>query len=242
MGEAIVTADSTEDSNIFEIEPMNELKVDAHVELTSMVKSNQELEPSLEEGDAIWYAQDSNGGIWKLDLSFSHTTKPPEKLCSFVAGGITGVGTSPRSHLVAVTGDRYVRVYDYLTCMPVCSFKAPIPASKGTSIMWLNKVVDPKGTTIVAGFSDGILRVLSLGIVDGENTLTLKSVSKPHASDVTTIACDNTGEFLATGSTDNTVFFFAITASGLEPVGFVPTPGPVASMQWAPPGFTEFIT
>ena len=27
----------------------------------------------IEKGTSIWYAQDSNGGIWKLDLSFSHT-------------------------------------------------------------------------------------------------------------------------------------------------------------------------
>ena len=38
--EAIDTADSTDESNLFEIEPMNELKVNSHVELTSMVKVN----------------------------------------------------------------------------------------------------------------------------------------------------------------------------------------------------------
>lgn len=26
-----------------------------------------------EDVASIWYAQDANGGIWKLDLSFSHT-------------------------------------------------------------------------------------------------------------------------------------------------------------------------
>ena len=27
------------------------------------------------DGDSLWYAQDADGGIWKLDLSFSHTVR-----------------------------------------------------------------------------------------------------------------------------------------------------------------------
>lgn len=53
---------------------------------------------------SIFYlCQDANGGIWKLDLSFSHTTKDPEKLFSYHAGEITAIATSPISQLIAST-------------------------------------------------------------------------------------------------------------------------------------------
>lgn len=73
--ESIDTADTTDDSDVFEVEPMNELKVGQDVQLTSMVKlrdPNQKNEAD-DSIASIWYAQDASGGIWKLDLSFSHT-------------------------------------------------------------------------------------------------------------------------------------------------------------------------
>ncbi|PIK49063.1 hypothetical protein BSL78_14078 [Apostichopus japonicus] len=96
--ESIDTADSMDDSGIFEMEPMNELKVGNSVHLMSMVKT---LDP---EATSIWYAQDANGGIWRLDLSFSHTMETPEKLFSFHSGVISQVASSPVSQLVASAG------------------------------------------------------------------------------------------------------------------------------------------
>ena len=96
--ETIDTADVTEEADCFEMEPMNELKVGNDVQLRSIVKSADPEEPTM------WYAQDANGGIWKLDLSFSFTSQAPEKLMSFHAGPITGCDTCPVSHLVATTG------------------------------------------------------------------------------------------------------------------------------------------
>ena len=98
--ETIDNADITDESSIFEMEPMNELRVGAYhdVKLRSMVKSCDADEPTM------WYAQDANGGIWKLDLSFSFTSHEPEKLSQFHAGVINGCSTSPVSHLVATIG------------------------------------------------------------------------------------------------------------------------------------------
>ena len=102
--ETIDTADVTDESAVFEMEPMNELRVGNEVQLKSIIKSVNEDEPTM------WFAQDSNGGIWKLDLSFSHTSFAPEKLMSYHAGEIMGCDTSPVSHLVATTGvDRKYR-------------------------------------------------------------------------------------------------------------------------------------
>uniref|UniRef100_F6VRS6 Cilia- and flagella-associated protein 44 n=1 Tax=Ciona intestinalis TaxID=7719 RepID=F6VRS6_CIOIN len=241
--EAIDTADTTDDSDKFEVEPMNELKVGTDVQLTRMVKAAEDED--TEEGSSIWYAQDAGGGIWKLDLSFSHTTKPPAKLHSFTSGPIAGLASSPSSHLVATTGDTFVRIHDYLTRDILCEFKSPSVHSRGTALIWPNKVVDPKGTTIIGGFSDGILRVLTLRQVDGANELILNQVieiiqvMKPHSSTITSLAFDNTGEILATGSTDKTVFFFSVDAGGYSPIGFVSIPGEVTGMEWSPPGFPD---
>ncbi|CAK8686101.1 unnamed protein product [Clavelina lepadiformis] len=237
--EAIDSADTTDDSDLFEVEPMNELKVGNDVQLTSMVKASRAEDDSLEEGASIWFAQDANGGIWKLDLSFSHTTKPPEMLYSCTAGAITGVSCSPTSHLVSMTGDAYVRVYDYLTKQLLCHYHSPTPHTTGTSLLWPNKVIDPKGTTIVAGFSDGILRLLNLRQVDDTNELVLKQAMKPHSSSITAMAFDNSGEILATGSTDCTVFFFSVDHDKYDPIGFVKIPGEVTNMKWTPPGFPD---
>ena len=49
--ETIDTADVTDESGIFEMEPMNELKVGSDVALKSIVKSPDEEEPTM------WYAQ-----------------------------------------------------------------------------------------------------------------------------------------------------------------------------------------
>lgn len=59
--DAIGEADTTETSMTFELEPMNQLKVN-DAQFTSLVVSS--------EDDSIWYAQDQKGAIWELDLSF----------------------------------------------------------------------------------------------------------------------------------------------------------------------------
>ncbi|XP_015246565.1 PREDICTED: cilia- and flagella-associated protein 44 [Cyprinodon variegatus] len=64
--ELINSADINGDSGTFEMEPINELVVGHNVCLVSVVRS-----PQL---DSIYFAQDSNGAIWKLDLSFSATS------------------------------------------------------------------------------------------------------------------------------------------------------------------------
>lgn len=237
--ESIDTADTTDESDHFEIEPMNELRVGAEVELTSMVKLHdaKQQESSDEAPASIWFAQDANGGIWKLDLSFSHTTKPPEKLYSYTAGLITGTVCSPTTHLLAVAGDPYIRLYDYLTKNVLCEYKCPL-LSNGTSLLWPPRLIYDKGTTIFAGFSNGLLRVLSLQRTDERNELVLKQALKPHTADLTTLAIDNSGKILASGGKDRTIFFFRLGET-LEPIGYVEVPGPVSHIQWSPETFDE---
>ena len=83
--------------------------------------------------------QDANGGIWKLDLSFSYTSATPERLMYYHAGAIAGCSSSPVSHLVATAGaDKTVRVHDYSNNVTLCE---TILNAEGTSVVWAPKLV-----------------------------------------------------------------------------------------------------
>ena len=60
------TADITDESSVFEMEPMNELKVGDDVQLKSIVKSVHGEEPTM------WYAQVS---YQKITLALSITAE-----------------------------------------------------------------------------------------------------------------------------------------------------------------------
>ncbi|XP_056155837.1 cilia- and flagella-associated protein 44 [Lampris incognitus] len=238
--ESIYTADCIDHSGMFEIEPMNEMVIGRNVSLSSMVKSP--LPDSF-----IWFAQDSNGGIWKLDLSFSNTTQDPECLFSFHAGGIQGMDVSRVSHLMATTAlDRSVKVFDFLakTELTTSRFK-----QGGTALTWAPPLVNKKGGLLVTGFEDGVVRLLELynpqilpAVAghnhNGEATLCLKQALKPHNAPVTAFAYERNGEVFATGSLDCTVFFFSV-GEKYNPIGFIKVPGPVQALEWSPQSHTK---
>ncbi|XP_048254045.1 cilia- and flagella-associated protein 44-like isoform X2 [Haliotis rufescens] len=239
--ESIDTADSTDDTALFEMEPMNELQVNPDAQLRSIVKSvDDENQPT------IWYSQDANGGIWRLDLSFSHTSQAPEKLMTYHAGPITDCSVSPITHLTATIGlDNTVRVFDYVQQKQVCEGRY---TASGTCLLWTPRIVDTKGSTLVAGFEDGVVRVLTVNKLPKQTRqrakteeceMALKQVFKPHKTKVTALAIDNRGEMLASGGDDNTVFFMNIGNKKLEPIGYVPVPAAVRSMQWSPDKFKK---
>ncbi|XP_068733143.1 cilia- and flagella-associated protein 44-like isoform X1 [Montipora capricornis] len=234
--ESIDNADTTEEGQLFEMDPMYELKVGTDVKLMSMVKAVNTEAP-------IWYAQDAAGGIWKLDLSFTHTSHVPERMFSYHAGPITGLDTSPVAHFVATTGvDRTVRVYDYVSKTPMCRAKYN---AGGSSLLWVPKKIDSRGTKLLAGFDDGVVRLLALNKVDPsqlrtkktklKHELNLEHVFKPHTKSVNVLTIDQQGELLATGSDDCTVFFFTV-GEIYKPIGFIETAAPVVSLEWTKKG------
>ncbi|XP_078590601.1 cilia- and flagella-associated protein 44-like isoform X5 [Branchiostoma floridae x Branchiostoma japonicum] len=232
--ETVDTADTVDDTGLFEMEPMNELEVGSGVHLKSMTKS---VDP---EQSTVWYAQDANGGIWKLDLSFSHTTKAPEQLYHYHAGKVSGLSASPNTHLFATIGsDSRVHVYDHAAKLPLCTAKY---TAGGSALCWAPLLVDPEGSTLIAGFTDGVVRVLTVAKkpqADGNNSgeapteITLQQAFKPHAGTVTAMALDSKGKILATGGEDKTIFFLTV-GEKYEPIGFVDVPGPVSCIEWSP--------
>ena len=73
-------------------------------------------------------------------------------------GAIVGCDTSPVSSLVATIGvDSRVRVYDYISQTQLCEAKF---TTSGSSLLWAPEIIDPKGATVIAGFCDGVVRLL----------------------------------------------------------------------------------
>uniref|UniRef100_A0A673K2W8 Uncharacterized protein n=1 Tax=Sinocyclocheilus rhinocerous TaxID=307959 RepID=A0A673K2W8_9TELE len=231
--ETIDTADAIDDSGLFEIEPMNQIIIGRNVSLYSMVKS------AIPE-TSIWF--DSNGYIWKLDLSFSNITQNPECLFLFHAGAIQGMDVSESSHLMATTTlDSSVRVFDFLSKkeLTVSRFK-----QGGTTLTWASDMVNTAGGLLVVGFDDGVVRLLELYNTQslhpvagrthsGDAELRLRQALKPHNAPVTTIAFERTRKIMATGSADSTVFFFRV-GERYRPIGFVTVPCPVQGLEWSP--------
>ncbi|KAK2814871.1 hypothetical protein Q7C36_023137 [Tachysurus vachellii] len=230
--ETIDAADCVDDSGLFEMEPMNELIVGRNVSLLSMVRSTV-------PDSTFWFAQDSNGGIWKLDLSFFNTSLDPECLFSFHAGAIKGMDVSGFSHLMATTAlDRSVRIFDFLsnTQLTVSHYR-----QGGSALTWAPRTLSGGEGLLVVGFEDGVVRLLELYKLQSQDAFSRHSVSelhlkqafKPHNSSVTAISYKHNGMIMATGSLDGTVFFFSV-GDKYEPIGFVKVPGPVQDLQWAP--------
>ncbi|KAF7258544.1 TAF5 RNA polymerase II [Paragonimus skrjabini miyazakii] len=95
--ETVDTAECLEEGGIFELEPMNELQVSPQAKLNYLVKVQG-------EESTLWYAQDADGALWKLDLSFSHTSLAPESLKRFHSDAIRDCVTSPFAYTVATIG------------------------------------------------------------------------------------------------------------------------------------------
>ncbi|KAB0397557.1 hypothetical protein E2I00_006112, partial [Balaenoptera physalus] len=241
--ETIDTADTIDETGLSEIEPINELQVDKNVRLFSMIKMN-------EIGNNFWLSQDSNGAIWKLDLSFSNITQDPECLFSFHSGAIEALAVSPLTYLMATTGldcnesmwtvQGSVRLYDFASKTPLVQMKFK---QGGTALAWVPRLVSYGGAQVTAGFEDGVVRILELYDPKGltifvgrkrvsDADIRLKQVFKPHTSPVTALAYDRDGEVLATGSKDQTVFFFEVERD-YKPIGYITTPGPVCQLTWS---------
>ncbi|NXS53149.1 CFA44 protein, partial [Brachypteracias leptosomus] len=238
--ETIDAADSVDDTGLLEVESMNELRVGRNVSLSFISKV-------YDCGQPIWYAQDTNGAIWKLDLSFSNMSCDPECLYTFHSGRIEAMSVSPITYLMATTAlDRSVRIYDFINNSQLSEIKFK---QGGTALTWAPRVVNPKGGLIAVGFEDGVVRVIEvydpkgLPVLAGQSNtkkaeINLKHAFKPHTTAVTALAYERNGKVFATGSKDKTVFFFAVEDE-YEPVGFICVPGPVQALQWSPPSHAK---
>ncbi|TNN07796.1 Cilia- and flagella-associated protein [Schistosoma japonicum] len=229
--ETVDTAECSEEGEVYELEPMNELRVGTTANLMHIVKIPL-------PNSTMWYAQDADGALWKLDLSFSHTSLAPECLEEFHANDIVDCVTSPLTYCAATVGlDGKVCIYDIVQKKILVSRRFP---SGGSSLIWSPPQVDPKGKILVVGHQDGVLRVLKFGENPEELTkrskqfalLDLGQALKPHKSAITSMIYSPSGKLFVTGSQDETVFFFSVQATHLSPIGFINVYGKVVRLEW----------
>jgi WD40 repeat protein len=130
------------------------------------------------------------------------------------AGVITGLDTSPFTHIAATSGvDGTVRYWDYSskTLLAVKQYSTAV-----TSLRWYPGT-DRKDSSVVAGFSDGLIRILSLrdNTVDVtvSRTIERKMASKPHNAEVVSISFNSNSTLVATCGKDGLVFFYDCSKS-----------------------------
>ncbi|CAH8587804.1 unnamed protein product [Schistosoma curassoni] len=230
--ETVDTAESSEEGGFYELEPMNELRVGIKANLMHIVKIPL-------PDSTMWYAQDADGAIWKLDLSFSHTSLAPECLEEFHANDIVDCVTSPSTYCAATVGlDGKVCIYDIVQKKILVSRRFP---SGGSSLIWSPPQVDPKGKILIVGHQDGVLRLIKFGENSEElikrtkqqyALLDLGQVLKPHTLAITSMIYSPSGKLFITGSKDETVFFFNVHTTHLSPIGFVHVHGKVVRLEW----------
>lgn len=101
------------------------------------------------------------------------------------------------------------------------------------------------GSVLVAGFSDGVVRVVVVSLEgmktepsSKEEFITLIQATKPHSKAITAMSMNDEGNVLVTGSEDCTVFVYQIVQSSryisLVPIGFVTMPNVVTFLSWKP--------
>lgn len=220
-------ADSEDDSMCCEVTPLWELFVGETVAARCVERGGVRGDPTSDH----LLITDGMGALWQVPMPARATaavavptdSPAPEtrKLATFHAGAITGVDTSFLEQLAATSGvDGTVRVWDFLTKKPLEMARFSRPAH---CLEWANDHVDPAGHTIVAGFADGVVRVLVRdpnradgegvtpheggGGEKGEGVLRRAQTLKPHDGAVVALAYSPNGKLLVTAGKDRKLFF-----------------------------------
>eukprot|EP01041_Mallomonas_annulata_P002802 gene2802-5517_t len=131
-----------------------------------------------------------------VHLSYSHS------------GAITGIDTSPLTHLAMTCGqDGTVRCWNYIErkILGIATF-----STSATCLRWTPHSLDHTGLSSTIGFSDGCVRVLTfIGSNSySEDAFALTMVFKPHRVAVVDLVFSSDGSMLATAGKDGTIFFF----------------------------------
>ena len=247
--EQIDQADVIDDNDLIEIMPLQEVKLATRTgaSVKHLAKLNHPDTPSY------WVVQDNKGSIWRVDLQVSHTHKPPERLYTFHSGAITGLDVSGNSlHAVTCGVDGRVRLYCVQSKRFLGRTTFNMPA---TCVVWCPYWFDSSGLSVIAGFADGIIRVLHITDEDGQSPLstenidedssfTLKQVLKPHSRPLTAILLGNNSSNLnLITAAEDSIFFLMKGEEGSKdefvPLGFMPVDSPVVNLTWAPDNGTD---
>ena len=234
----IVLVDPSYAGQTFHIEPLYEY----HVSVRGVPMHMVEADPDDQDRE-LWYVQDREGTVWNVDLSITSTYRKPKAVLQCHGGPVTGCAVSPRSHLVATIGeDGKLRVFDCLRMKELFSmaFTAPLSA-----LLWFPLSVDSRAASVVVGLDNGTVKKIAFSATTavGQKGIPslvgrLSQVFKPHKGRVTTLACSPDGAVLVSGGSDDTLFFFGLDGTRLEPIGWLHAPAGIRQLVWTPPHYS----
>lgn len=225
--ETVELSDPPEHDRVVEIEPSHEFRVgnsNYHAELLKIVNHNNE----------DWYAQDGKGGIWWCDLSTNKRPLFPRQLFRCHAGEIIAMDTSSVTHLMCTLGiDGRLYIYNYLEKRMILHHQF---LASGRDLIWLNAAIDETASTLILGFSDGVIRIV---IFDEKiNEIKLTQVIKCHCQAITKISINQKGSILISAAEDSTIFIHQLgkinSLIQVNPIGFIKVPSPVTCISWDP--------
>lgn len=128
--ETVELADPPDNDLFVEIEPIYEYLVGDKLQTCSIHSLIKKSSKSY-----WWYAQDSNGGIWTVDISPENRPEPCEILFQCHAGAVEGLAVCPFGPFIATLGaGGRLHLYDYKRNVMIGSkqFKA-----NGKCLIWL---------------------------------------------------------------------------------------------------------
>ncbi|KAJ3110143.1 Cilia- and flagella-associated protein 44 [Phlyctochytrium bullatum] len=219
---APVSSTAPPQARVFELEILEEFLIGKDVKIKNMIKC---------PGDNSEYLiQDLQGHLFKLDTK----KRSSERIISYHSGSIAAIDASPLGHsLLSLGADGTLRLYDYLTKSTIIRAKYP---NNGSALMYLPDTLDARGCTVAAGFSDGVLRIIShtpISLSASMGDFMLHYVFKPHRQPITNInqSSKSTKEYSEDDSAP-AVLFSRATIS-IKPIGFLEFQSPVVSISFS---------
>lgn len=213
------------------ITPSMQIRIRVQADLLHMVKATT-------HNDYIWFLQERDGNIRRLNLRSTAEESSSEVVLSTHGGPVWGCTASPCAHLVATAGkDGQVQIFDCLQEKQLASISFELSV---TCLVWLPLSADSSAASIVCGFSQGHLKMISFGLSDESSQCEayLSQALRPHSNLVTSLAFSFDGLMLSSGSLDETVFFFNVDDIRLTPLGWVSVLGEVRYLTWTPQNFS----
>lgn len=181
--------------------------------------SDGSAEPSKNSNSFILY--DTCGRLQKITIALSFREKGASPITAsaptngkvlhqFHSQEISGMDTCPNQHLVATASlDGQLKVISYVSKQEICFRQFAVPI---TSLKWLPLSLDNTGSSVVVGFADGIIRILSIVRKSGpkvKHALVMRLVFKPHNAAIINMAFSENGTYFSSSGKDGIIFFHA---------------------------------
>jgi len=181
---------------------------------------------SLDEKEGKWLVHDGMGRYFNF---WFDKEKAPEEIHRANSGRYMGLCHS-RVYNAAVTigEDGYVRVWNYAENVEYCSRWFP---GRGASIDWIPENGVNKGRLVVAGFQNGVLRILALN----KTTIALLVAVKVHDSGISMVKFSNDGSKLAVVAPNGDIFFLEMDYyenNKLSPFCLYQTNDKINDLKW----------